>query len=102
MMKEINIALPNLFIVILTSSLPPEYEPAVVTLDSINLKDLTFKIMISCLFNEEELQLSQKLLQDSKAIKRELEPNFSYATHVGKLNITCFMWDKETSLKGLP
>ena len=94
-MKVIDIALPDLFvIVVLTSGLPPEYEAAVVALDSVNSKDLTLELAIGCLLNEEEHQLSQKLLQDSKVIKGEPEPNSSYAAHVVKSNVTCYQCRK--------
>ena len=96
MMKAIDITLPDLFvIVILTSSLPPEYEAAVVALDSVNLKNFTLKLTIGCLLNEEECQLSQKLLQDSKVVKGEPKPDSSYAVHVTKSNITCFKCGKK-------
>ena len=96
LMKEINIALPSLFvIVVLTSGLPPEYESAVVVLNSVNSKDLTLELAIGRLFNEEEHQLSQKLLQNSKVVKGEPESNSSYAARVTKLNVTCFKCGKK-------
>ena len=96
LMKEIDIALPDLFvIVVLTSSLPPEYESAVVALDSVNSKDLTLELTTGHLLNEEERQLSQKLLQDSKVVvKGEPEPDSSYAARVAKLNVTCYQCRK--------
>ena len=82
----------------LTSGLPPEYESAVVTLNSVNLKDLTLEFVIGHLLNEEECQLSQKLFQDSKVVKGETEPEpltlhalpsqMSPASSVGKRDIT--------------
>ena len=96
MMKVIDITLPDLFvIVILTSSLPPEYKAAIVVLDSVNLKDLTLELVIGCLLNEEEHQLSQKLLQDSKIVKGEPESDSSYAVCVTKSNVTCFKCGKK-------
>ena len=95
LMKEIDIALPDLFvIVVLTSGLPPEYESAVVALDSVNSKDLTLELATGRLLNEEECQLSQKLLQDSKVIKGEPEPDSSYAARVAKSNVTCYQCRK--------
>ena len=96
MMKVIDIALPDLFvIVVLTSGLPPEYEAAVVALNSVNSKDLTLELVTGRLLNEEECQLSQKLLQDSKVVKGEPESDSSYAVCVVKSNVTCFKCGKK-------
>ena len=85
-MKAIDIALPDLFVIaVLTSGLPPEYEAVLVALDSIDSKDLTLELAIGRLLNEGERQLSQKLMQDSKAIKGEPEPDSSYAARVKRL-----------------
>ena len=69
-------------------------QAAVVALDSVNSKDLTPKLMIGHLLNEEECQLSQKLMQDSKAIKGEPDTDSSYAARVTKSNVTYYQCRK--------
>ncbi|KAJ8579316.1 hypothetical protein M405DRAFT_686765, partial [Rhizopogon salebrosus TDB-379] len=54
-MKRVGVTLPDIFtIVVLTSGLPPVYEPVVVALDAVDSTKLTLDITITRLLNEEE------------------------------------------------
>lgn len=67
-MKRIDIILPDIFIiVVLTSGLPPEYEPVVVALDAIDSTKLTLDTTITQLLDEEERHISQKLMAEYKS-----------------------------------
>ena len=98
LMKDIRIELPDLLtIVILTSSLPCEYDSVVVALDAVKPDELTLELAISQLLNEEEHHLSCKQLDDYKALLIKGESNSSNATFAihSRANITCFKCGKK-------
>ncbi|KAG1874415.1 hypothetical protein F4604DRAFT_1516111, partial [Suillus subluteus] len=53
-LKCVEITLPDIFtIIVLTSGLPPEYEPVVVVLNAVDSAKLTLNVAIARLLNEE-------------------------------------------------
>jgi len=93
-MKRVGVTLPDIFtIVVLTSGLPPEYEPVVVALDAVDSTKLTLDITITRLLNEEERHLSRKLMAEYRTPTSEPAANddSAYAT----LNVTCFACGKK-------
>ena len=98
LMKDVGIELPDLLtIVILTCSLPHEYNSVVVALNAVKSDELTLELAISQLLNEEEHHLSCKQLDNYKASLIKGESNSSdtaFAVH-SRANITCFKCGKK-------
>ena len=98
LMKDIEIKLPDLLtIVVLTSSLSHEYNSVIVALDAVKPDELTLKLAISQLLNEEECHLSRKQHDDYKVslIKGKSDSsNAAFAVH-SRANITCFKCGKK-------
>ena len=85
LMKDIEIKLADLLtIVVLTSSLPHEYNSVIVALDAVKPDELTLELAISQLLNEEECHLSRKQHDDYKVslIKGKSDSsNAAFAVH---------------------
>ena len=98
LMKNIGIELPDLLtIIILTFSLPHEYDSVVITLNAVKPNELTLELAISQLLNEEECHLSHKQHDDYKVslIKGKSDSsNAAFAVH-SRANITCFKCGKK-------
>ncbi|KAG1847168.1 hypothetical protein DFJ58DRAFT_663466 [Suillus subalutaceus] len=90
-LKCVEITLPDIFtIVVLTSGLPPEYEPVVVALDAVDSAKLTLDVAIARLLNEEERHISQQLMAEYRSSATAPEGMESAAYAARTPNVTCF------------